>query len=371
MKERYKMIKLQLSVVVLFVALSFTAVTAHAFDDSAIPTITSFDEVTIYESYEPVLAIEGHVEQCSFVDSFIYPNKENNAVDVYNLQAFLVVFENEILDIDGIYGYTTQKAVKRFQGKYKEEVLTPWGLFEPTGNVYITTKKKINEIFCNKDLVLNGVEYQEMLAYKEDLHKDVVLSLIPNTDTESEEDTTVVDSNDEVGLIDKIIQEIDIDLEDMMDDLVMMSSDLENNTWLTLEDGSDDFQEPFIEGKLLEPESSIKDNDIKDILSDRDITSSSTVSSIDNSDEDFNDVLVVGDITNDGNSKENTNSALAHNQKDYLDTMSLQNSSGVMSMASSVVVLIEMYSLPLLIILILLLMVQLYILWKAPTKPLY
>ncbi len=39
--------------------------------------------------------------------------------------------------------------MKSFQSKYAGEILTPWGITQPTGSVYHTTKKKINELTCD------------------------------------------------------------------------------------------------------------------------------------------------------------------------------------------------------------------------------
>jgi hypothetical protein len=52
------------------------------------------------------------------------------------------------LQLSGVYDAATLDAVKKFQVKYASDVLTPWGISEPTGYVYLTTRKKINELFC-------------------------------------------------------------------------------------------------------------------------------------------------------------------------------------------------------------------------------
>jgi hypothetical protein len=49
--------------------------------------------------------------------------------------------------ISGFYGELTQKAVKRFQQKYPEEILRPYGLVEGTGRVDEITMKKLNEVY--------------------------------------------------------------------------------------------------------------------------------------------------------------------------------------------------------------------------------
>ena len=57
-------------------------------------------------------------------------------------------FEGAKLTVNGVYDAATLAAVNAFQAKYKSEILTPWGIGEPTGFVYLTTRKKINEMYC-------------------------------------------------------------------------------------------------------------------------------------------------------------------------------------------------------------------------------
>ncbi|MBI5645121.1 hypothetical protein HY970_03415, partial [Candidatus Kaiserbacteria bacterium] len=52
------------------------------------------------------------------------------------------------LPISGFFGVLTENAVKAFQLKYAADILTPWGITEPTGYVYKTTLWKINMIYC-------------------------------------------------------------------------------------------------------------------------------------------------------------------------------------------------------------------------------
>ncbi len=78
---------------------------------------------------------------------------ENNDKDeVKKLQRFLNENQGEKLIVDGIYNQDDYDAVKRFQIKYRSEILDIWGLSEPTGFVYVTTRSKINSFYCNKDI---------------------------------------------------------------------------------------------------------------------------------------------------------------------------------------------------------------------------
>jgi hypothetical protein len=49
--------------------------------------------------------------------------------------------------ITGYYGYLTMEAVKRFQQKFSEEILKPWGRVEGTGRVDEVTREKLNEVY--------------------------------------------------------------------------------------------------------------------------------------------------------------------------------------------------------------------------------
>jgi hypothetical protein len=74
----------------------------------------------------------------------------NTKSEVIKLEKFLNEYEGEKLIAGGEYDGTDQAAVKRFQEKYKDDVLTPHGLTAPTGEVMTSTIAKINEIYCAK-----------------------------------------------------------------------------------------------------------------------------------------------------------------------------------------------------------------------------
>ena len=80
-----------------------------------------------------------------------YLNDTNNpdTIEVLKLQFFLNVLEGNNLSYTGTYDVATKMAVMNYQANYAAEVLTPWNLTEPTGYVYLTTRKHINERFCD------------------------------------------------------------------------------------------------------------------------------------------------------------------------------------------------------------------------------
>lgn len=88
-----------------------------------------------------------------YLNDFLYFGKKNNPEQVKLLQTFLNEELGLKLVVDGKFGRTTRNAVIAFQEKYGTDVLTPWAPFglksgKGTGNVYKTTKWKINMIKC-------------------------------------------------------------------------------------------------------------------------------------------------------------------------------------------------------------------------------
>jgi hypothetical protein len=103
----------------------------------------------------PVLNETSPVQQkaddvCSiYMYKYIKLGEKNDPNEVKKLQVFLRDYEDFAdLSVTGVYNQITYEAVKKFQTKYSGEVLAPWGTSKPTGYVYQTTLKKINEIYC-------------------------------------------------------------------------------------------------------------------------------------------------------------------------------------------------------------------------------
>lgn len=74
---------------------------------------------------------------------------KNNPEQVKRLQEVLNQ-DGFKLEITGIFDTTTLNAVKKFQTKYSSSILAPWGLTQPTGIVFVTTRKRLNEIHCGQ-----------------------------------------------------------------------------------------------------------------------------------------------------------------------------------------------------------------------------
>jgi len=75
--------------------------------------------------------------------------EENNKAQVIALERFLNSTQWELLEENGLYEEHDLEAVKRFQLKYKADILDPWDIEAPTGYVYKTTIQKINKFHCD------------------------------------------------------------------------------------------------------------------------------------------------------------------------------------------------------------------------------
>jgi len=100
--------------------------------------------------------------ECNYLLEYLKIDQTNNPVEVRKLQAFLNSFDNAGLEVSGIFNQATFEAVEKFQMKYLNDVLTPWGYNAPTGYVYITTKKKVNELYCQKPFPLTATQQKEV-----------------------------------------------------------------------------------------------------------------------------------------------------------------------------------------------------------------
>ncbi len=105
--------------------------------------------------------------QCNYLLEYLKIGQNNNPVEVRKLQVFLRDYEGfGNLAVSGFFDQATFDAVSVFQKKYGSDVLTPWGHEDSTGYVYITTKKKVNEIYCQKAFPLTDSQTQEINAFR-------------------------------------------------------------------------------------------------------------------------------------------------------------------------------------------------------------
>ena len=109
---------------------------------------------------------------CPYLNSYLITKGQNDSNEVVKLQTFLKNNEKLNVDINGKFDQKTIDAVKSFQTKYVNETMAPWGVKTPTGNVFYTTKKKINEIVCKTNIALTATEVSGIESYKNSLITD-------------------------------------------------------------------------------------------------------------------------------------------------------------------------------------------------------
>jgi hypothetical protein len=99
---------------------------------------------------------------CQYLDTPVIAGEINDPIAVSQVQYFLASEENLDVVVTGIYDAQTVRAVQEFQLRYAADILTPWGLTNPTGNVSVTTLHKINEIYCGEqplsDTEIEGIQ---------------------------------------------------------------------------------------------------------------------------------------------------------------------------------------------------------------------
>ncbi len=99
--------------------------------------------------------IDGTTKSCpAFTKYLRVGSRLNDKQEARLWQAFLNTKEEEKLKIDGIYGKQTESAIKRFQNKYKDFILSPWNLISPTGYTYQSTRAYANKLInCSEGVV--------------------------------------------------------------------------------------------------------------------------------------------------------------------------------------------------------------------------
>jgi peptidoglycan hydrolase-like protein with peptidoglycan-binding domain len=84
-----------------------------------------------------------------YVDKYLKKGlKSNDKVAVGKVQKFLNDYMTSGLVLDSIFGPKTEAALKAFQTKHADKILTPWKLTAPTGIFYLTTQTEVNNIMC-------------------------------------------------------------------------------------------------------------------------------------------------------------------------------------------------------------------------------
>ncbi len=146
------------------------------FVGTALRTFSPIAEAAVQVNVAPVEKPQETVlDLCSkYISKYLRYGRNNDTNEVTKLQTFLKDTEGMTsVEVTGNFDLKTRAAVKQFQDRYKADVLTPWGVTEPTGYVYFMTQKKINEIYCayNMSFPLSDVELKEVEEYKASIER--------------------------------------------------------------------------------------------------------------------------------------------------------------------------------------------------------
>ncbi len=84
--------------------------------------------------------------ECPYFKQYLrMGSNKNNPDEVIKMQAFLNAYMGENLSVDGYFGRSTDRAVRRFQEKYPDQIIRPWPTLDrSTGWWYITTSGYAN-----------------------------------------------------------------------------------------------------------------------------------------------------------------------------------------------------------------------------------
>jgi len=151
-----------------------TLTTSHTMTINGIPSaITTHFRPVSSDGVRTAVGIELQREPialpaaCFYLRDYLRLGIPNDPAEVTKLQTFLRNFEGfSNLAVTGFFDITTDQAVRAFQDKYQADVLTPWNLPGNTGYVYYTTRKKINEIYCQQAFPLDGAQLAEVAAFR-------------------------------------------------------------------------------------------------------------------------------------------------------------------------------------------------------------
>lgn len=147
--------------------------TAHVTGTHRTSKVTNTNHYKSPAAFATINIQEGKVlgiSTCSeYLKSYLKYNQENDYQEVEKLQQFLSSHLGIDLKPTGFFGEKTLLAVKAFQQKYNTNVLAPWGIDEPSGYVYLTTRKAINEIVCkDQQFPLSDSQEAEIQSFLQD-----------------------------------------------------------------------------------------------------------------------------------------------------------------------------------------------------------
>lgn len=113
-----------------------------------------------------LLPVVAPPQSCNYLRDYLQIGADNDPNEVHKLQVFLRDYENIDVAVTDVFDQQTFDAVETFQNRYFNDILAPWGHTAPTGYVYYTTRKKVNEIYCETAFPLTASQVEEIDAFK-------------------------------------------------------------------------------------------------------------------------------------------------------------------------------------------------------------
>jgi hypothetical protein len=299
------------------------------------------------------------VGRCAFVTESLGFGADNPRSEVNKLQSFLSVFEGADVEITGVFDTKTLYAVTEFQRNYAQDILAPWGLSKATGYVGITTRHTINEIYCGKDLPFTPTEQAAMSTIRD-------AALMANMALEVVEEPVV----EEMPVV-AVAPEMPATAEEAP---IVVTPAAPTIPTVTVEeypepaDAEEMEEKPTFDiSRLLEMSvTSQRGQDAPtDVAIDEDLMEEAVPEEMEPvaRDEEMSDSVTQVDTREEDAQDENTVVAVAASGPDVP-----ASAQGVEQTAAVIVGFIDRFSLPILIVLVMLLAVQIYVLWKAPRE---
>lgn len=122
----------------------------------------------------PILISQPATTSCPLITKYMRIDWANPKDEVVKLQSFLKNIEGLNISATGIFDEQTKVGVEAFQKKYLNSIMGPWEATRPSGMVYITTVKKVNEIACNRPFVLSADESLIIAKYISDRETGII-----------------------------------------------------------------------------------------------------------------------------------------------------------------------------------------------------
>jgi hypothetical protein len=117
--------------------------------------------------FSPTQGLYTASSTCPLITTYMRLGGDNDGADVARLQSFFKNSESLNVDVSGTFDQKTDQATRDFQSKYQFDILGPWSASQPSGYVYITTSKRVNELACQRPLSLSASDLAIINRYKQ------------------------------------------------------------------------------------------------------------------------------------------------------------------------------------------------------------